>query len=156
MNLQEALADFKERALSVDLDAKDAQIPRSHRGEERYHGRADHFPGNFVNLRRDWELPLKAFIDYEDISEVRELPDTSAEVLDLMMLQLEGDLSDLIENGDSQGSTDPFLKVIDGEKVRGKKVSRVEIAAGSIYRDLNHCKETLEYTVYVTLYTEFN
>jgi hypothetical protein len=61
------------------------------------------------------------------------------------------DLADILENGDTNLATDPTLKVMDGAIKRGKYPKGVGFPYAALYRELKPRKDTVEYTLYVTM-----
>jgi hypothetical protein len=93
------------------------------------------------NLRLDFEI-------HEDLED-------QDKVTDLMFDQIKYDLEDLLVNGDVEHTTDPLLKAMDGTKKRGAELSHLEFPRAELFRDHKYKKETIEYTLYLKVYTEF-
>lgn len=97
-----------------------------------------------VNLRLDWELASDV------VQEV-----SVDKLLDLMFVQAESDLEKLLEDGDIDHTTDPLLKALDGAKKRGRQPSAVDITAVNLIQEFSSRKETVRYTMYLTLNTQW-
>ena len=77
-----------------------------------------------TQLRLDWELSDEAFKDAGD------------GIKEIMLKQIQFDLEDLIENGDSGNSADALLKAIDGSKKRGQEPVEIQILGAILYKEV--------------------
>lgn len=73
-----------------------------------------------------------------------------------LVSRLVSDLEDLIENGDTEHRSDPLYKALDGSKKRGVSGPKVvEIINAAMAVESKPKKKTIEYTVWINLYTEW-
>lgn len=75
--------------------------------------------------------------------------------LDLMFAQVKADLWDIILNGDALTTEDPWLKAFDGIRKRGKQVKSLELGYANLFTEFKPIKDTVEYTLYLRVYIEW-
>lgn len=103
---------------------------------------ANPYPLGCARLRLDFEL-------VEDV-------DDRGEALKLMFDFIALDLTDLLENGDSEDYSNPFFAAYDGAKKRGKKLESISIPSAVLYREHKPFKQSYEYTMYLLLTSEWS
>jgi hypothetical protein len=113
--------------------------------EESYYN--DNTGRRIVNVRFDWEIDIDPdTFDFDTLS---------PEHLDGMWKVLKQDLEDLYENGDRGNIADALLHAMDGSKKRSKKLTLVAFPQVDMHREYKPKKGTMEYTVFIIVYGEW-
>jgi hypothetical protein len=113
--------------------------------KERYrHSNEELDHSKIVRLRFDYELDAYGEVPAWDKDSISRL----------MVAAIEGDLLDVIENGDRDGN-DPLWKVFDGRKKTGKNPTDVRVDEMVVYREYKPKKGAYEYTMFMLLTVEW-
>lgn len=82
--------------------------------------------------------------------------ETWEEHVDSMFRQFYEDLADLIEDGDTNLTSDPWMKGYDGANKRGQRPVSIEVHQGTFYKEFKKVKDSWEYTLYVLLVVQWD
>ena len=95
-----------------------------------------------TRLRLDWEV-VNSELD-------------KVKAVDVMPMFAKNDLLYLIEYGDVQITDDFLLSALDGSRKRGKEPSRIVIREANLIADPKPGKDTVEYTMFLNLYVDWD
>lgn len=100
------------------------------------------------NLRLDYEVSVNG--EHNNAEDIMAYCDP--QVPD----QIKADLIEILEDGDVSLSSDPFLKVFDGIKKRGKQPLDFGISVASMYRQFKPSRDSVEYTVFMNVWVDWD
>lgn len=72
-----------------------------------------------------------------------------------LFTHIRDDIMDMVTNGDVLNHQDSLLNILDGEVKKGKYLSKINFSSAKIYREFKPQRGRFEYTLYLTIYTEF-
>lgn len=140
---EDALAPFKSFVQSMTF-RYDGQNYETYRATNE-HGRS---------IRLDFESFLPAGPQFSTNPPYSMKEHERLHVIDLMFEQIQFDLEDIIENGDTR-SDDALLRYVDGEKKLGKSCTELTINSGICFQEFKPTKDSFEYTIILNISLEW-